>query len=136
MALKTASTTAWAKAQDANLYLTGNEPALATDATTTWAPATASPMTNTAGVFTFQFTATITGIQFQVLPTNTGWTGQYGWSAIVDGTTAHTANTVISNVSTNIGFTAVVGTKYTVHVDETQSTYTTNGTPTVWVTTP
>ena len=128
VALKTASTTNWAFTAWTNAYLVGSNAEFGS-----WTPASSIAMTDASGVFTKQITASATGNeQFQIIPTQAGWTGQVGWSAMVAGT----GNVTLSDGGGNIQFAATSGQTYTITVDMTTAAFTSNGTPTVSVSTP
>ncbi|HUX42148.1 MAG TPA: hypothetical protein VMV83_13360 [Rectinemataceae bacterium] len=136
VALVTPSTTAWTLYTPfTNAYLVGSNAELGS-----WTPASAIAMsTTTAGVFTKQIAASVTGTEeFQILPTNTGWTGQLGYAngpyGIVVGTGSIALPYPISG--NNISFSATSGSLYTITVDMSTAAFTANSTPTVTVTSP
>lgn len=124
--LKTVGTTNWAFTPWATVFLAGAGAEFGN-----WTPGSfvSAPISN--GIATKQITASATAEQFKVVPQN-AWGGDLGFA----GVDVAAGSITLSSNGGNIGFTAVVGTTYTITVDFTTANYIANGVPTVKVVTP
>lgn len=127
VALNSTSTIAWVFTPWTKVYFPGNGTEFSN-----WTVGSFPSATTASGIATLQITATATSEAFKINQDN-AWNGRdVGFSGINVGT----GSIALVSSSGNIGFTATIGSTYTIKVDFTPATFTSGGKPTVTVTTP